>query len=59
MVESYSLKAPNFLCNLYIFILQILDIYYIFFAIKNRTIAYFNENQSYFSVPDVPGSNPA
>ena len=40
MAEFYSVKAPNFLHILYIFILKLLDLHGIFYAKNDRTIKY-------------------
>ena len=41
MAEFYSVKAPNFLYVLYIFILKLIELHSIFYAKKDRTIKYF------------------
>ena len=41
MAEFYSVKAPNFLSELYIFILRLLNIRGIFKAKDDRTIKFF------------------
>ena len=50
MAESYSVKAPNFLSKLYIFIHYIFNFYDIFFSKKDRTIEYFKIVIKYFYV---------
>ena len=41
MAEFYSVKAPNFLYEIFIFLLKLIDLHSIFLAKKDPTIKYF------------------